>query len=769
MSSKNPKPRSGRARLDKFQIAAQPLRPLDGGSPRVPNLATDETSLANRMWTLYEGRWLIATIAAAVLAVAGAYLVLATPIYRSVTTIQVEAQSRGIAGLEELSAIFSAHSPTETEIEVLQSRTLLGGVVDTLGLDLDVEPRRFPLIGRALASRHSGEGLAKAPLGLNSFAWGGERIRVGRLDVSDELLDKQLVLTVVGETRFQVEAPHGGLRVSGEVGTVATGKSGALHLDLFVSELTARPGTRFLLRKRRHEDTMDALQKEIRVAEKGKKTGIVVLTLDGPDPGRTSAILSTLSNSFLRQSVERKSAEATKTLEFVESQLPIVKSNLDAAQSALNTFQVSKGLVDLTSSTNSMLARSVEVDKALQEMEMQRAELHQRFTSTHPSLASLNEKVQQLRSERAVIAARLRDVPATEVDSARLLRDVKSSNELYTLLLNKAQELRVVKSKTIGNVRILDPAFAPHKPERPKPALVLALAVVLGLVGGIAGVIVRNALDQGVKDAEEIEAAIGLPVYATIPHSEKQVVAAWARRGGRAPAQPVLAAIEPGAVAVEAIRGLRTSLRFALVESRNNVVVISGPGPGVGKSFVCVNLAYVLASAERRVLLIDCDLRRGGIHRYFDAERQPGLSDAISGTVKPEEVIRKTPNEHLDFLPTGRIPPNPDLLLGSRTFEHLLTWASQSYGFVIVDTPPVLAVSDPALVARLAGVNLLVLRAGQHPVREIVLTVKTLAQCGARVQGVVLNDVPTVHGRYGRFGRYQSYEYQASESEPRKS
>ncbi len=426
-------------------------------------------------------------------------------------------------------------------------------------------------------------------------------------------------------------------------------------------------------------------------------------------------------------------------------------------------------MVDLTSETTSMLNRSVEIDRAIQELEMQRAELRQRFTSQHPAVASLNEKAQQLHSERAQIAARMREVPAAEVDSARYLRDVKSASELYTVLLNKAQELRVVKSGTIGNVRILDRPTISRRPERPRPVLVMVLAVTLGLGAGGAGVFLRKALAQGAEDAEEIEAGTGLPVYATIPHSNRQAASSRPGDGGARRVPPILAAAEPGDIAVENLRSLRTSLQFALVESRNNIVAIGGPGPGVGKSFVCVNLAWVLASAERRVLLIDCDLRRGAVHRAFGAERKPGVSDVVSGAVTPEQAVRTTANPHLDLLPTGRIPPNPAELLGSHAFEKLLEWASAHYGFVIVDTPPILAVTDSALVARLAGVNLLVLRAGQHPVREIALAVKRLAQSGIKVQGAVLNDVQSVRGRYGRYGRYQKYEYRSSHAEPNAS
>ncbi len=757
MTPEQPKSQENSVRVVKFSsVEGGP----PGGSRRAtPDVVAEDATLASYLWTLLEGRWTVALIATAFVAAALAYLFVAVPIYRSAVTIQVEDKTKTLAGLEEISAMFGEKVPAETEIEILRSRTLIRGVVRDLGLDLQVSPRRFPVVGNNLAGRYRGRAPASAPIGLSRFGWGGERIQVRRLDVSDDLLDERLVLTALDGGRYRLADASGDLRIDGEVGKVGSVTDGQRRIELFVAELVARPGTQFKLTKRRRSDVIDQLIEELKVAEKGKKTGIIVMTLDGPDPVRTAAVLDAVSTSYLRQNVERKSAEAAKTLEFLESQLPILKSNLEAAQVSLNTFQVTRGTVDLSRETSSVLERSVEIEKALQDLELQRAELRQRFTENHPALTSLNEKAQKLRAERASLAAQMRGIPAAEGDSARLLRDVKSASELYTVLLNKAQELRVVKSGTIGNVRIIDQAVVADKPEYPKPRLVLLIAITLGLATGVAGVFLRKAFDQGAEDADEIEARVGLPVYVTVPHSDRQAV------GSSGKARSVLAATDPADIAVENLRSLRTSLQFALVESRNSVVAISGPGLGVGKSFVCVNLAYILASPERRVLLVDCDLRRGRLHHYFNADRHPGVSDVISGTVEAAKAVHTTQNAHLDILSAGRIPPNPAELLASQAFEQLLTWASCRYGFVMIDTPPVLAVTDAAIVARLAGVNLLVLRAGQHPIREIVLTVKRLTHSGAKVQGTVLNDVPVVRGRYGKYGRYQSYEYRSNEAQ----
>jgi tyrosine-protein kinase Etk/Wzc len=717
-----------------------------------------EPALADWAWAVVEGRWIVAGVVAFCLAAAAAYLFLATPVYQADAMIQVEEKPRAVAGLEELSLLFGDKTPAEAEIEIIRSRTLLGNVVDQLDLDVEARPRRFPLLGNAIARRYPGPGPAAPVMGLARFAWGGERLQVRRLDVSDDLLDQPLTLTALSGGRYRLATADRRLQVEGEVGAAASTSGGERRIETFVSELAARPGTEFVVRKRRRDDVVATMQQKLRVSEKGKSTGILTVELEGTDPRRVGSVVSAIATTYLRQNVERRSAEAAKTLEFLESQLPVLKSNLDAAESRLNAFKRGNRAVDLSREATALLERSADLEKETSALEMQRTELRQRFTDNHPNLVALAQKLDRLRAERAVVETRMRALPEAEAVSARLVRDVKVANELYLLLLNKAQEIRVAKSGIIGNVRIVDPARVPRAPASPNGILVFPLALLLGLGAGAATAIGRRALDEGAQDAEQIESGTGLPVYVTIPHSDKQAeLTRAARRSGHG-SLPVLFAADPEDVAVENLRSLRTSLQFSLVESRNNVVAVLGPAPGVGKSFVCVNLAHVLAAAGRTVLLVDADLRRGQLHRQFDTDRHPGLTDVLAGAVALQAAARGTREGQLHVLPTGTVPPNPAELLSSQRFEAVLNAAARRFDIVIVDTPPLLAVTDAALVARLAGVNLLVLRAGQHSIREIALTVRRLEQSGIRLQGAVLNDLVPSRGRYGGH-YYHQYAY----------
>jgi len=724
-----------------------------------------ELTMAELVWTLVQGRWMILAVAGAVLALSAAYLLFATPIYQSSVLIQVEERTKPGAGLEDLSTMLSSAAPSETELEAMRSRSLLGTVVDQLGLDIDVRPRVVPLIGKAIAGRYRGSGPAPAPFGLVRYAWGGERVRVQRLSLTDDLRDMPLVLTALDGERYQLATDDGIILVAGEVNEPASASVGGRRVELLVTELVARPGTEVIVEKMRRAAVIEGLQDDLQVVEKGRKTGLFLISLNGPDPARIASILGSIATTYQRQHIEQRAAEAAKTLEFLESQFPILKGNVDTAGAAMNAYRLDRGTVDLTRETTAMLERSAAVERALLELDMQMAELRQRFKESHPSVQSLFRKADTLRAERAAMQNRLREMPETERDTARLARDVKVSSELYAHLLNKAQELRVAKAGTMSNVRIVDEVTVPERPVSPKRSAILLLALLLGLGAGVGTVIVRKALEEGADDPHEIEDATGIPVYVTVPRSLKQAGIARAIENAAGRRTPILAEVDPGDAALEALRSLRTSLQLALGEASTNVIAISSPSPGVGKTFVSLNLAHVLAAAKCRVVLVDGDLRRGQVHKPFGFGRRPGLSDVVLGHLPVTAALRHTNVEGLDVLTTGRIPPNPAELLASSTFPAIIAELSRSYDLVLIDTPPVLAVTDPTLVARLAGVNLIVLRAGLHPLREIALAVEQFRQRGTTVNGIILNDARSVRGRYGRYGKYYRYEYRSTEHE----
>ncbi len=711
-----------------------------------------EPGLADHARVVLDHAGQVAWLTFASVLLAAAYVCAATPTYRSDAVVQVEDKTKGVAGLDELSSVFSEKNLAETEIEIIRTRTLLGTVIDQLNLTIEAAPRIFPLVGGAIFRAHQG-GLAAPPLGLTRYAWGGERIRLQRMDVPDDLLGKRLRLVADAGHRFRLVGPAGNLLLAGEVGKHAGAGDPAARFDLFVAELVARPGTEFDVMRRERDDVVREIQTTVRIEEKGKKTGVLTITLDGTDAQRVAAIVDRMAQLYQRQTAERKSTEAATSLEFIQEQLPLLRTNLDVAEEKLKSYQLKNGTVDLSLEAQALLDRASALEESVSALELSRSDLRARFTRSHPLLHSIREKTHQLKTERAAVEEKMQGLPEHEATQARLTRDVKVATELYFLLLNKSQELRVVKSGTIGNVRILDTAARPEQ-VGPRKRMIMLAALLFGFVLGIGLVLSKDALTQGVEDPDEIERSAGVTVYASVPHSAREAALAQEQRAGLRSA--ALAAHDPSDLAVESLRSLRTGLQFALADAHRKVIAVGSPRPGVGKSFVFVNLAHVFAQAGERVLLVDGDLRRGRIHRCLAVDRRPGLSEFLSGQCSLAEATRSIGTENLRLVPTGKLPPNPAELLAGDRFRAFVAEVADAYDVVLVDAPPILAVTDAALIARHATVNLLVVRAKLHTMREISQALKGPAWGGVRVHGIVLNDVITDRAGAGKY----SYRYE---------
>jgi len=199
-----------------------------------------------------------------------------------------------------------------------------------------------------------------------------------------------------------------------------------------------------------------------------------------------------------------------------------------------------------------------------------------------------------------------------------------------------------------------------------------------------------------------------------------------------------------------------------MIDARNNIIMLTGPCPEIGKSFVSINFAATLAMSGKKVLLIDGDMRNGHINQYFGIPRRDGLSDILSDARKIYSVVKETPIDNLWLIPTGILPPNPSELLLHERFAECLDAMQGSFDYIVIDAPPVLAVTDSVIIGKLAGTSLLLLKHAHHPMGEIETTVKRLAHAGVNLKGVVFNDVDLSQNRYGgRYGyRYGQYVYQ---------
>ncbi|MFM0155329.1 polysaccharide biosynthesis tyrosine autokinase [Paraburkholderia sediminicola] len=720
----------------------------------------DDVRLSDYLSIVVESWRLIICTACALLLLGVTYAFLTPPVYRADAMIQVEDNASSAKdALGELASIFDTKATAAAEIELIRSRLVVDSTVQSLHLDVTAVPRYFPIVGELIARHSRGKELASPLFNMKSFAWGGESIKVSQFEVPEDIYDDKFYVRKTSADSYEL-VKDGEVVLRGKVGTAETGHLENGLIQLQIDSLVARVGTEFQLARHSTRDTVEKLQDDLKIVEKTKESGVIAVSLDGTNTKRVMDTINTIARKYVQQNVDRKSAEAEHTLAFLDQQLPQLRKELDQSEDRYNAFRNKKGTVDLTEESRLLLQQIVDGKTKLLELQQQRDELVQRFTAAHPSVAALNAQIASIDAQQSQLAGRVSALPDTEQAALRLLRDVRVNTTLYTNLLDNAQQLKIVKAGQVGNVRIVDHAVLTEKPIKPQKAVIAALSLVLGLIVGVMAAFLRKSLYGGVEHAEKIEQALGIPVYAVIPHSRTQSRLQQNSRKDVSESR-LLAVQMPEDVAIEGLRSLRTALHFGMLDSPNNIVMITGSRPEVGKSFTAANLSAVLAMGGQKVMLVDADMRRGDVHSYFGVSRFPGLSDVISGADIEGTILHNViPN--LDVLPKGTLPPNPAELLMNDRFNLMLEHFASRYDVVIVDTPPVLAVTDSTLIGKLAGTTLLVVRHGYQPLSEISETAKRLRAGGVRLKGVLFTNVPQRRVGYGAYyAGYYGYESSA--------
>lgn len=713
--------------------------------PQQPNRNTAEViDLGRLLGLLLDNKWLIAGITA-FFALAGViYALCATPIYQADALVQVEQKKSGIGipGLSDASDMLgSSDSEAATEIELIKSRMIIGQTVDERNLNVLIQPDYPYGVGKGLAAR---------------LGWHAGMLLVSHFQVPAAYEGQTFVLQLQEKGGYQLRL-DGTELLQGKVGELAQSQDG---ISLLVTDLKGEPGQRFTLTKLPALQVINDLQQQLMVSEKGNKTGILELSLNGDDREAIRSVLESVARNYVLKNIERNAAEAEKSLQFLQSQLPDVRSSLEASEQKLNSYRQKNESVDLNLEAKAALDTMVSLETQLNELTFKESDIAHQFTKAHPAYISLMEKRGTLLKEKERINQQVQKLPKVQQEVLRLTRDVEVGQQIYLQLLNKAQELNILKAGTVGNVRIIDHAAVQIKPVKPKKTLVVVIVTLLGGMLSIALVLIRAAFNRGVEGPDELE-KLGINVYASVPLSEWQQEQTRKQHKGKK--LTLLAQHNPADLSIEALRNLRTSLHFAMMEARNKVLMITGPNPSIGKTFVTGNLASVIAQGGQKVLLIDADMRKGHLHHYSAAAGKTGLSDYLSGQKDLPQIIAHNEQSGLDFIARGQVPPNPSELLMHPRFAALLEWANEHYDLVLVDTPPLLAVTDAAIVGRLAGTVFLVARFAVTAAKEVEITRRRLEQNGIEVKGVILNAMEKrAAGYYGGSYGYYQYSYQSS-------
>ncbi len=536
-------------------------------------------------------------------------------------------------------------------------------------------------------------------------------------------------------------------------------------MQIMITELDAHFGTHFELTKKTSLKAIETLQKAVSVKEVSKDTDILSLELKGKDPEQLAKSVNDIAAIYVNATVNWESAEASQKLGFLESQLPVVKERLEKAEQSLSAYRQQHGAVDISAEAEILLKQASEMETLGIQLKQKYEEQNQLLESAHPDMVATKAQIRRIDHKLAELDKRIKDLPRTQQNMVSLSRDVQVNTELYTSLLNSAQEQRIAAAGSLGNSRIVDYAVTPEKPYWPKPGLLLAIAGLLGLSLGSAIIFLRQSLQRHDNYPAYLEYQVGFPLFAAIPHSKKQRRLTRLIDQGKDREPGILVSQEPLDISVESLRSLRTTLEASFATEASKVIMISSPAPSMGKSFVSTNLAALLASIKKRVLIIDADMRNGRLHETFSVPKQMGLSDLLAGKTTLGEIIVSLPDVGVDFIPRGSNVLNPAELLVLGNLPEMLEQLKSFYNHILIDSPPVLGVTDAAIIGKHVDATFLVVKEGRFTVQELEVSYKRFLQVGVKPNGFIINDMKEGSSYYPYYG----YNYNRADNEQKSS
>lgn len=687
-------------------------------SPRPPSTMT----LLDAATLLWRKKFVLLLFVVVAAVVGFSYSMWVRPQFTSDVLLQVNVKgtsSKSTKALGEMGAVLDLASPADAEIELIKSRMVLSDVV---------------------AKEHLY--LWTVPLGF----WNRLTHREGRLDldslrIPEKVRSKKWIAVAGAEDSYSVLSPDGKKVLEGKVGDVHSVAYAGDTLSIRVNFMDARAGQKFVLAQGSPLKAERALAAGLNVMEKGKQTGIIAVRYSHRYPDRAASILNTIAKTYLRQNVEMRSAEAEKTLEFLESQLPGVKAKLDSAEKVLADYRYSIGSVDMTGETKAHLDKESQLQRQIMQLEQERQSALRLFKAEHPNVQTIVKQQNKLRTELAQLKKNAEKMPLTQQEVKRLQEEVAVNNEVYTNMLNNIQQLRVVRAGEVGNVRIVDFAQIEQSQSKPNKSRILMASVSAGFMFGVLFVFLMYLFKNGVKSASEVERETGLSVFAKIPQSTSKLL-----RGHKHLHHGAPYVLQAGENKVsESFRSLQTALAFLMPNPEHSVILVMGLNPGVGKSFVSLNLAATVAASGKKVLLIDADMRRGVIH----SGSKFGLADVLLGLATIDNAVVPKYAENLFVMNAGKTKLAACELLRGDSMDKLLKEAREKFDLVVVDTPPLNLVTDAELICPLVDYSLFVLHYGRHSMEEIKETIERVKRYSDKPAAIVMNRCEQEPGRYG--------------------
>lgn len=698
------------------------------------------------------------------------------PTYKSDALIQIEENSQGIAALgESISELVGSEtSKAETEAELIRSRMILEPVVNLLHLRIRLTDPNISAIDKIKSS--SIDTQLNTPEGVLLKTEDG-KVQVSQFDVSQAYLNQPFTLTR-SATGFVLT--NGFDEFKGQIGQPHKfkGVDGQIHIT--VNELPTESYP-INISKQSVKATTDAINTALSVSERGQKTGIIQLSMTGTNQQQVTAILNQIVISYVNQNQSRGTEETTKTLAFMETQIPLLKQKLEDSEAVFNEFRKEYGTIDVGQEAGILLGENAQIDAQLNELKLKKADLTTYYTEEHPLVIQINEQLAVLNGRKQQIDNTIAGLPEIQREFLQLSEDTAINREIYLTLLKNYEQLKIVKAGQIGFARIIDLPISTFKAIAPKKLQIMILAMLLGTMLGAMLVLLKNLLRNVVKDPERLEAKTGVPVIATIPRSPLLSRLSKSKKS----ADRMLAHVDHNSLSYEAIKSLRTNLMFGmpkegLTARSAKVILITGESPEVGKSFIAANLSEVFAQLNKKILVIDADMRLGELHKMFNMSQYNGLADYLMqdnsrltqiDNIQKDNIqkdnavsnlgiadfIHPTAMDHIDFIPRGKHPHNPASLLMNDNFGQLMAELKSQYDYIIIDSPPVLAASDAMVLGQYADKVLMVTRYDDSIEGQLVYAVKQMSKSNIQVDGIILNDVQ--QGLMSKYSYHYNYAY----------
>lgn len=718
----------------------------------------DEINLFALLLALLRGWKIILFFALLGLAIGVLYGRYVNTTFQAEAVIQIEDNSQGLSALgANISGLVGSNaSKAETEAQLIKSRMILKPVVDLLNLRLRISDPDIGYISKIKNDRTDTQRNTIEDVSLNTYD--GE-VRINKFNVSPAYVNKTFKLTR-SDTGFTLT--NGFDDFKGQLNKLHLFQGTDGQIQINVADLPAN-GHTVNISKRSLQSTTNSLNGSLSVAERGNQTGILQLTMTGSNQEQVTGVLEQIVVSYVDQNQSRGTEETTKTLEFMETQIPTLKKKLEDSEAAFNKFREQSGSINIEQEAGILVSEKSQIDVQINDLKLKKADLTTYYTEEHPLVIQINDQLTVLNARKQEIDNTVAGLPEIQREFLQLSEDTSINREIYLDLLKNYEQLKIVRAGQIGFARIIDLPISTFSAIAPDKSAIRLLSLLIGTILGSILVLLRGLLRNVVKDPEQLEIKTGIPVIATIPRSP---LLARLSKTNKSPSR-LLTYADSNGLSYEAIKSLRTNIMFGMPEEgkagqRARVILITGESPRVGKSFISSNLSEVFSQLDKKVLIIDADMRLGELHKVFNMEQDNGLANYLTQEETTLiDVVHPTVMDNVDFIPRGRQVHNPAALLSSRKFENLMNELNEHYDYIIIDSPPVLAASDAMVIAQRADKVLLVTRYNDSIEGQLVYAIKQMNKANIQVDGIILNDVQ--QGLMSRYSYHYSYAYGANQ------